>query len=193
MPTELQASSQLPTRFGSFDVSIFVDAKGFEHLALTSGKVTDGALVRVHSECATGDIMGSLRCDCRDQLELSMKKIGAEGGLLIYIRDHEGRGIGLANKIKAYALQDQGLDTVDANVKLGFAPDQRNYDVAIAILKHFGLKNIRLLTNNRKKIDALKSAGIHVTEQVPLWVASNPHNEKYLETKRERMGHIGGK
>ena len=148
--------------------------------------------MRVHSECATGDIMGSLRCDCRDQLELSLRKIEEAGeGLLIYIRDHEGRGIGLANKIKAYALQDQGMDTVDANIHLGFAPDERTYGVAICMLKHFGLKNIRLLTNNREKIDALTAAGINVIDQVPLWTATNPHNEKYLATKRERMGHIG--
>lgn len=192
-PTAPQASSDLPTRFGNFRVSIFVDSKGVEHLALAAGTPANGCLVRIHSECATGDIMGSLRCDCRDQLELSMRKINEAGnGLLIYIRDHEGRGIGLANKIKAYALQDQGMDTVDANVHLGFAPDQRDYDTAVAILKHFGLSQVRLLTNNRKKIEALKAAGITVTEQVPLWVATNPHNEKYLATKRVRMGHIGG-
>lgn len=188
-----QASSRLPTRYGNFQISVFVDDKGFEHMAMATATPKDGCLVRVHSECATGDIMGSLRCDCRDQLEQALEKISTTGnGLLIYIRDHEGRGIGLANKIKAYALQDQGMDTVDANVHLGFAADQRNYDVAIAILQHFGLKNIRLLTNNRKKIDALKAGGIQVIEQVPLWVATNPHNEKYIETKRKRMGHIGG-
>ena len=193
MTAELQASSQLPTRYGDFKISIFVDEKGFEHMAMACGTPADGCLVRIHSECATGDIMGSMRCDCRDQLELSLKKITEAGnGLLIYIRDHEGRGIGLANKIKAYALQDTGMDTVDANVHLGFAPDQRTYGVAINVLQHFGLKNIRLLTNNRKKLDALKSSGVNVTEQVPLWVASNPHNEKYLATKRDRMGHIGG-
>ncbi len=161
-------------------------------MAMAVGAPTDGCLVRLHSECATGDIMGSLRCDCRDQLELSLRKIAESGhGLLIYIRDHEGRGIGLANKIKAYALQDQGLDTVDANVHLGFAPDARSYDVAISILKYFHLKRIKLLTNNRTKIDALERAGIIVSNQMPIWIASNPHNEKYLATKRKRMGHIG--
>ena len=193
MKAELQASSHLPTRFGDFRLSVFVDDKGVEHLALASGTPKNGCLVRMHSECATGDIMGSLRCDCRDQLESALQKIDEAGqGLLIYVRDHEGRGIGLANKVKAYALQDQGMDTVDANVHLGFAPDERSYDVAIAILKHFGLTSIRLLTNNRQKIDALEAAGIAVAEQVPLWTASNPHNEKYLATKRGRMGHIGG-
>jgi GTP cyclohydrolase II len=194
MTAELKASSQLPTRFGNFRLLIFTDPKGTEHLAMAAGTPTDGCLVRIHSECATGDIMGSLRCDCRDQLELSLQMIDDAGeGLLIYIRDHEGRGIGLANKIKAYALQDQGMDTVDANIHLGFAPDERSYDVAVCVLKHFGLKNIRLLTNNKQKIDALKTAGITVTDQVPLWAATNPHNEKYLATKRDRMGHIAGK
>lgn len=191
MTTEFQASSNLPTRYGKFTISVFRDDKGIEHMAMAAGTPVDGCLVRVHSECATGDIMGSLRCDCRDQLEQGLEKISQSGnGLLIYVRDHEGRGIGLANKIKAYALQCQGLDTVDANVQLGFAADQRNYNVPIAILKYFGLKNIRLLTNNKKKIEALNTAGISVSEQVPLWVASNPHNEKYLDTKRTRMGHI---
>jgi GTP cyclohydrolase II len=194
MTATFKASSQLPTRFGDFRLSVFVDDKGAEHLALAAGTPSDGCLVRLHSECATGDIMGSLRCDCRDQLELALHKIDEAGeGLLIYIRDHEGRGIGLANKIKAYALQDQGMDTVDANLHLGFAADERSYDVSFCILKHFGLKSIRLLTNNRQKIDALQAAGIDVTDQIPLWVATNPHNEKYLATKRKRMGHIEGK
>lgn len=193
MSIEFQAASRLPTRFGNFRVSVFSGDDGVEHLALTTGTVADGCLVRIHSECATGDIMGSLRCDCRDQLELSLRKIGEAGhGLLIYVRDHEGRGIGLANKIKAYALQDEGMDTVDANIHLGFQPDQRGYGAAIAILKHFGLRTIRLLTNNRLKIEALETAEIMVSEQVPIWVASNPHNEKYIATKRARMGHIGG-
>lgn len=192
MTAELQASSRLPTRYGDFKLFIFVDDNQTEHLAMAAGTPADGCLVRIHSECATGDIMGSLRCDCRDQLELSLRRIAEAGnGLLIYIRDHEGRGIGLANKVKAYALQDQGMDTVDANVHLGFAPDQRTYDVGIAILKNFGLTRIRLLTNNRTKIKALEAADITVLEQVPLWVATNPHNEKYIATKRARMGHIG--
>ncbi|HEV7453668.1 MAG TPA: GTP cyclohydrolase II [Candidatus Saccharimonadales bacterium] len=186
----LQASSHLPTKFGDFRLHIFTDGN-IEHLVLASGTPKDGCLVRLHSECATGDIMGSLRCDCRDQLELSLRKIAEAGeGLLIYIRDHEGRGIGLANKIKAYALQDEGMDTVDANLHLGFAPDQRDYAAAISILRHFGLHEIKLLTNNRRKIDALEQDGIKITRQVPLWTATNPNNEKYVATKRTRMGHI---
>ena len=190
MTAELRASSLLPTRFGDFRLFAFVDDDGTEHLAMVKGEPSDGCLVRLHSECATGDIMGSMRCDCRNQLELSLDMIEEEGeGLLVYIRGHEGRGIGLANKVKAYALQDQGLDTVDANLRLGFQPDQRNYDSAIGILRHFGLKSIRLLTNNRKKVEGVEAAGIDVVDQVPLWTAINPYNEKYLATKRKRMGH----
>ena len=191
MTIELKASSRLPSRFGDYVLYVFTGENGAEHLALASGAPHDGCLVRLHSECATGDILGSLRCDCRDQLEASMRRIDEDGnGLLIYLRGHEGRGIGLANKIRAYALQEQGMDTVDANTHLGFAPDERDYANAIAILRHFGLNTIRLLTNNKSKIEALEAAGIKVAEHVPLWTAVNPHNEKYLETKRKKMGHI---
>jgi len=191
MIVALKASSPLPTRFGDFRLDVFTDETGREHLALTVGTLADDCLVRLHSECATGDLFGSLRCDCRDQLELSLTKIAEEGeGLLIYLRGHEGRGIGLTNKIKAYALQDQGLDTVEANIHLGLKADARDYDAAIAILSHYNLKSVRLLTNNRQKIAALEAERIKVTETVPLWTATNPHNEKYLTTKKHRMGHI---
>lgn len=191
MSTELKASSQLPTRFGTFNLHVFADDHGHEHMVLILGEPKDGCLVRIHSECATGDILGSWRCDCRDQLELSLQKIYEAGnGMLIYLRGHEGRGIGLANKIKAYALQDKGFDTVDANTHLGFAPDQRDYSAAIDILNYYKLKNIKLLSNNRLKILALENAGIHVNEQVPLWAATNAYNEDYIDTKRTRMGHI---
>jgi len=191
MPIELKASSILPTRFGKFRLQAFADERGCEHLALIAGHPTDGCLVRLHSECSTGDALGSLRCDCRDQLELSLTKIGEEGtGIFIYIRGHEGRGIGLANKIKAYALQDEGLDTVEANVSLGFQPDQRDYDAAIEILRYHNLSSVRLLTNNRRKIEAVERAGIEVSERVPLWAASNPHNADYIDTKKKRLGHI---
>ena len=192
MSVTLSATAQLPTRFGDFRLFIFTDDAGTEHMAMVKGEPHDGCLVRLHSECATGDIMGSLRCDCRDQLDAGLHKIDAAGeGIVIYLRGHEGRGIGLANKVKAYALQEQGMDTVEANVHLGFAPDQRDYAAAVGVLQHFGLKKIRLLTNNRTKIDALEKEGITVSEQVLLWVATNPHNEHYIATKRARMGHIG--
>jgi len=193
MPIELKASSSLPTRFGTFKLQAFIDDKGTEHLALIAGVPSDGCLVRMHSECATGDALGSLRCDCRDQLELSLRKISEAGeGVFVYVRGHEGRGIGLVNKIKAYALQDRGHDTVDANLVLGFEPDQRDYGSAVSILRHYGLNQVRLLTNNRAKIDALQLAGIDVIETVPLWATINPHNETYINTKRNRMGHISG-
>lgn len=186
-----QATALLPTRFGTFRLHAFSDEARNEHLAVATESVGPDCLVRMHSECATGDILGSLRCDCRDQLEASLRKIAAGGnGMVIYLRGHEGRGIGLTNKIKAYALQDQGLDTVDANLRLGFAPDQRDYAAAVEILKYFNLSRIRLLTNNRAKIAALEEAGISLSAHVPLWTATNPHNEKYLETKKRRMGHI---
>jgi GTP cyclohydrolase II len=191
MPIELKASSILPTRFGHFRLQAFADDKGLEHMALIAGNPVNDCLVRLHSECSTGDALGSLRCDCRDQLELSLTKISEEGqGIFIYIRGHEGRGIGLANKIKAYALQDKGLDTVEANLSLGFAADERDYEAATDIIRHYGLSRIRLLTNNRHKIHVVEKAGIDVVERVPLWAASNPHNAAYLDTKQNRMGHI---
>ena len=191
MTVELKASSPLPTRFGDFELQAFIDENGTEHIALVAGKPTNGCLVRMHSECATGDVLGSLRCDCRDQLELSLTKISEAGeGIFIYIRGHEGRGIGLVNKIRAYALQDMGQDTVESNVSLGFAPDERDYKAAIGVLRHLGISRVCLLTNNREKIQALEKCGIEVIKQVPLWAASNPHNEYYLSTKKKRMGHI---
>ncbi len=183
--------AKLPSRFGDFTLHVFRDKNGVDSMALVCGALDDNCLVRIHSECATGDILGSLRCDCRDQLETSMLRISSEGeGLMIYLRGHEGRGIGLANKIKAYALQQLGMNTVEANIHLGFPVDMRNYGTAAAILKHFNLKNIRLLTNNKDKIDALEKGGIHITERVPLWGETNPHNESYIETKKTLMGHF---
>ncbi|MDP9127437.1 MAG: GTP cyclohydrolase II [Pseudomonadota bacterium] len=191
MNIRIRATSTLPTRFGNFCLQVFTDSDETEYLALSVGTPADDCLVRIHSECATGDIFGSLRCDCRDQLELGLEKISEAGqGLFIYLRGHEGRGIGLVNKIKAYALQDQGQDTVEANVTLGFEPDQRHYGAAIAILRHYGLKRVQLLTNNRLKIEALKQAGILVSRKIALWAATNPHNEHYVSTKQTKMGHM---
>ncbi len=163
---------------------------GREHLALIKGRLTDGALVRVHSECLTGDALGSLRCDCGAQLQSALKQIGeSDGGALIYLHGHEGRGVGLANKIRAYALQDQGLDTVEANAALGFADDLRDYGVAAQMLKALGVGPIRLLSNNPRKAAGLRAYGIKVIDEVPLVLASNRHNAAYLATKRDKLGH----
>ena len=163
---------------------------GAEHLAVVKGGPAAGALVRVHSECLTGDALGSLRCDCGEQLRAAMVRIGAsESGALIYLRGHEGRGIGLANKIAAYALQDQGLDTAEANAALGFAPDSRDYREAADMLRALGLDDIRLLTNNPSKAAALRRHGVRVREEASLILPSNPHNADYLATKRDKMGH----
>lgn len=149
-------------------------------------------LVRVHSGCFTGDVLGSLRCDCGDQLKAALKLILRNGyGALIYLPEHEGRGIGLANKIRAYALQDSGFDTVDANTALGFAPEHREFVSAAAVLKDLEMNEIALLTNNPDKAQKLKSAGISIRSRVPLVVQSNPHNQQYLKTKSDRMGHLG--
>ncbi|MDD3287609.1 MAG: GTP cyclohydrolase II [Alphaproteobacteria bacterium] len=186
-----QSQSALPTIAGDFILHIFTDEKGTEYMVMVMGNPDNGCIVRIHSECATGDILGSLRCDCRDQLILSMKKIAAEGsGMLIYMRGHEGRGIGLVNKIKAYALQDQGMDTAAANIHLGFPVDDRDYAPAIDILKHFGISSLRLLTNNQKKIKALEDAGIKIAERISIWTAENPHNAKYIGTKITRLEHL---
>ena len=191
MTSAFTPSAALPTRSGDFRVQAFTDEKGLEHPVLIKGEPQNDCLVRLHSECATGDVLGSLRCDCRAQLEMAMEKINDAGsGLLIYLRGHEGRGIGLANKIKAYALQDEGCDTVEANIRLGFKSDQRDYTAALAVLKHYNLTRVRLLTNNPRKVEALEAGGVQVTAHVPLWTASNPSNAGYLDVKRTRMGHI---
>ncbi len=150
----------------------------------------DPVLVRVHSECLTGDVFRSLRCDCGEQIEMAMKKIAEEGrGVVLYMRQ-EGRGIGIHNKIRAYALQDQGLDTVEANLSLGFAADLRDYGIGAQILADLGLRNMRLLSNNPKKMSGLESYGLKITEVIPLIAEPNPHNRRYLETKQKKMGHL---
>jgi GTP cyclohydrolase II len=164
---------------------------GQEHVALVIGAFGGKPpLVRLHSECLTGDVFGSLKCDCGPQLKAALNIIGAEGGgVLLYLRQ-EGRGIGLANKLRAYALQDRGLDTVDANRRLGFADDERDYAHAAAMLRALGVDAVRLLTNNPRKVDGLSSAGIAVIERVPHHMPSNPHNADYLATKRRKSGHV---
>ncbi len=187
------AASRLPTRHGHFMIHAFEDSEtGKEHIALVMGDVGDGSpvLMRVHSECLTGDGFGSLRCDCGPQLEAAMQKINEAGrGLILYLRQ-EGRGIGLINKVRAYELQDQGADTVEANEQLGFAPDLREYSMCEDMLAQLKVTSVRLMTNNPLKVQALEQHGIHVVERVPLLTGSNPHNEGYLETKRGRMGHM---
>jgi 3,4-dihydroxy 2-butanone 4-phosphate synthase/GTP cyclohydrolase II len=185
--------ARLPTDFGEFKIVGFrVKHDGKEHVALVKGNwgKDEPVLVRMHSECLTGDALHSLRCDCGKQLEYAMKKINEEGkGVIVYLRQ-EGRGIGLLNKIKAYHLQDKGLDTVEANVKLGFKPDMRNYGVGAQILKMLGVSKIRLMTNNPKKMVALKGYGLQIVEHVPVITGINKENEKYIKTKKEKMGHM---
>lgn len=189
------AEASLPTQFAEFRLRAYRTGDGKEHVALFLPDLVDitqgeAPLVRVHSECLTGDALFSQRCDCGPQLQESMRRVGAAGrGVIVYLRQ-EGRGIGLANKIRAYALQDQGDDTVDANRKLGFPDDGRDYLPAVAILRDLGVNRVRLLTNNPRKIKALSAAGIEVVERIPLVVGANPHNRHYLETKAARLGHI---
>lgn len=186
------ASCKLPTPWAEFQLHAFSDANtGEEHLMLTLGKVSgDAIIVRVHSECLTGDGLFSQRCDCGAQLEAAMKTIAQEGrGAIVYLRQ-EGRGIGLLNKIRAYQLQDAGADTVEANEQLGFAADMRRYDVCRPMFEHFDIKAVRLMTNNPKKVKALQSFGINVVERIPLEVNRNPHNTRYLSTKATKLGHF---
>lgn len=189
---ERVATVTLPTVHGEFTLHAYEDAvKDQTHVALVRGTVNpaEPVLVRVHSECLTGDAFGSLRCDCGSQLERALELIGQDGGVLLYVRQ-EGRGIGLANKVRAYALQEQGLDTVEANQALGFPPDPRDYGIGAQILFDLGVRKIRLLTNNPRKFASLNGYGLDIVERVPLVVPPNPHNRRYLRTKREKLGHL---
>lgn len=190
---ELIGAARLPTRFGEFTAHAFKGAvTGIEHLALAMGDVQgERVLIRLHSECLTGDVFGSCRCDCGEQLDLAMRKIAEEGrGILLYLRGHEGRGIGLGHKIRAYELQDGGLDTVDANLALGQAIDSRDYAFAADLLHRLGVKSVRLMSNNPLKKHSLEAAGIAVVEQMRHIVPPNAENERYLATKRTRLGHL---
>ncbi|MBM3863032.1 MAG: bifunctional 3,4-dihydroxy-2-butanone-4-phosphate synthase/GTP cyclohydrolase II [Verrucomicrobia bacterium] len=187
-----EESIRLPTDFGEFDCHLYrITTDGSHHLALTRGAISpdEPVLVRVHSECLTGDVFQSRRCDCGGQLHAAMAHIAASGGVLLYLRQ-EGRGIGLSAKIHAYKLQEQGLDTVEANERLGFSSDLRDYGMGAQILADLGVRRIRLLTNNPKKVIGLEGYGLEIVEQLPIAMPANPHNEKYLETKRARMGHL---
>ena len=182
--------ANLPTKYGKFKIKAYKDANQ-EHLAIMSEnfETLDAPYVRIHSECLTGDTLGSLKCDCQNQLDLSLKFIAEHGGLVIYHRQ-EGRNIGLLNKVNAYALQDQGRNTIQANLELGFGEDDRDYSIVGHIFKDLGVKKLKLITNNPKKIEYVESLGIEIVERIPAITKSNKYNEGYLLTKKEQMGHI---
>jgi GTP cyclohydrolase II len=193
------SDAEIPTVHGPFRLYVYRDEADAhsgapnveEHMAIVRGDVNQGSLVlcRVHSECWTSEVVGSLKCDCREQLEVALERIAAEGtGIIVYLRQ-EGRGIGLGNKVRAYALQDSGADTVEANLALGFEADARRYDLAAAILRDLGVRSIRLLTNNPLKVAGLRAAGVPVAERIAHWVGENQHNATYLAVKRRKMGH----
>lgn len=192
MTVNFVASASLPTKWGQFTIHGFEDNEsGKEHVALSFGELDteNPVLCRVHSECLTGDCLFSLRCDCGAQLQTAMQAVAEAGqGLILYLRQ-EGRGIGLLNKIKAYALQDSGADTVEANVQLGFEPDSREYQICKPMLDYFDVQNLRLMTNNPRKVDALRKAGF-IVQIVPIHTTANPHNESYLAVKVNKLGHI---
>jgi 3,4-dihydroxy 2-butanone 4-phosphate synthase / GTP cyclohydrolase II len=185
-----EVETNVPTAHGTFRVRAYRDrSTGADHVAWISGNPVDGTLVRVHSECLTGEAFGSLKCECGPQLDAALERIRDDGGVVVYLRGHEGRGIGLINKLRAYKLQEEGLDTLDANLRLGFPADARDYGAATAILRDLGLSSVRLLTNNPEKARQLRERGIEVSELVPLVVGVGAFNEGYLDAKRDRMGH----
>lgn len=186
-------SARLPTVHEVFLMTVYHDVDGREHVCLSLGDVVgEPLLVRVHSECLTGDAFGSVRCDCREQLQFALESIAKEGrGMLVYLRQ-EGRGIGLTNKVQAYLLQDEGLDTVDANLHLGLPIDDRDYAIAAAMLRDQGVRQVRLLTNNPRKVEDLEAGNIEVVERVPHEITPRPENQNYLKTKAARLGHLLG-
>lgn len=186
MNIEISEVANLPSKFGTFKVKAFKEGIK-EHLAVYTENLPQTPTVRIHSECLTGDALGSLKCDCGDQLAYALRLIAQEGGMVIYLRQ-EGRNIGLLNKINAYALQDKGFNTIEANHQLGFAADERTYEIVTFILHHFGIEKIKLLTNNPKKIDTIE--GVEVTKRIPIVMQTNPHNEGYIKVKKEEMGHL---
>ena len=191
LPVRCAARAKLPTEHGDFDIHVYENGKGETHVALVQGDIGGGenVLTRIHSSCVTGDIFHSARCDCGPQLELAMKRIRDEGrGVILYL-NQEGRGIGLANKIRAYALQDEGFDTVEANERLGLPVDSRDYRVGVEILRDLGVRSTRLLSNNPRKVTGATADGLSVSERIPIEVPPSAWNERYLKTKKERLGH----
>jgi len=186
MNIKISEIANLPSRFGDFKVKAFKEGEK-EHLVIYAKNLDEIPIVRVHSECLTGDAIGSLKCDCRDQLEYALSLINEKGGMVIYLRQ-EGRNIGLLNKINAYALQDKGLNTVEANHQLGFAADERTYEIVTFILHHFGIKKIKLLTNNPDKVNSISD--VEIVERIPIIMKTNKYNEDYLDVKRNEMGHL---
>ncbi|MDO9208107.1 MAG: GTP cyclohydrolase II [Sulfuricurvum sp.] len=187
---EKSAIANLPSKYGHFKIRAYKEGCQ-EHLAIFTEnfEASEAPLVRIHSQCLTGDTFGSIKCDCNNQLHKALKLIAQEGGLIIY-HAQEGRNIGLLNKLNAYALQDQGRNTIEANVELGFAPDQRTYDVVKEIFNDFGLTKIKLLTNNPAKVSVVEELDVEIVERIPVIIDSNPYNEGYLKTKKECMGHL---
>jgi len=186
MNIEISQIANLPSRFGQFKVKAFKEGEK-EHLVIYTENMEETPIVRVHSECLTGDAIGSLKCDCRDQLEYALELASKTNGMVIYLRQ-EGRNIGLLNKINAYALQDKGLNTIEANHQLGFRADERTYEIVTYILHHFNIKKIKLLTNNPDKINSISD--IEIVERVPIIMKSNKFNEGYIKTKKDEMGHL---
>ena len=186
MKVEISKVANLPTKYGEFKIQAFKEGEK-EHLAIFKEPLGDTPIVRVHSECLTGDALGSIKCDCGEQLEFALKLIAKKGGMVIYHRQ-EGRNIGLLNKVNAYALQDRGLDTIEANHQLGFRADERTYEIVEFILNYLGIEKIRLLTNNPKKIESLK--GVDIVEQIPIKIEANEYNRDYLSVKKEKLGHL---
>ncbi len=186
MNIQISEVANLPSRFGNFIVKAFKEGEK-EHLVIYTKDITEVPVVRVHSECLTGDALGSLKCDCRDQLEFALELASQTNGMVIYLRQ-EGRNIGLLNKINAYSLQDKGANTVEANHQLGFAADERTYEIVTYILHHFGINKIKLLTNNPDKINSISD--IEIVERVPIIMEVNKYNEEYIQTKKDEMGHL---
>jgi GTP cyclohydrolase II len=183
---DISQVAKLPTIYGTFNIQAFKEADK-EHLAIYTENLSDNPIVRVHSECLTGDALGSKKCDCGEQLAFSQQLIASQGGMIIYHRQ-EGRNIGLVGKVNAYALQDKGLNTVEANHQLGFKADERTYEIVEYILNYFNIKKIQLLTNNPSKIESLKN--IEITKRIPIVMSANPYNKEYLEVKKNQMGHL---